>query len=241
MKLRNISKEVLQEAANKSNSYSGILKNLGLSRTGNNHPLLYKKLQEFSISVEHFQKRSINGGRKYRLADVLVENSPYLSSHNLKLRLIKEGVLENKCSKCGLNQMWQGKTLSLQLHHINGERSDCRQENLELLCPNCHSQTQTFCGKRNTKKKRIINKGIGKTHTCPSCGGEKKIEKSPMCRKCADKKHRVVTRPGKTHLAELVLNNSLLQIGKMFGVSDNAIRKWCKSYGIVWRKNKGKD
>lgn len=223
MKLRNISKESLQKAVDKSNSHSGILKNLGLSRTGGNHPLLYKKLSEFSISTDHFQRKIINGSRKFDLVDILVENSPFLSSHHLKIRLIKEGVLENKCNICGLGPIWQRKKLSLHLHHINGKRSDCRLKNLRILCPNCHTQTRTFCGKKT----------ISKTYTCPLCGEVMKTKKSAMCRNCANVKHRVVTRPIKERLLELMSNNSLLQIGTMFGVSDNAIRKWAKQYKII--------
>lgn len=234
MKLRNISKEVLQRAVDKSDSYSKILKNLGLSRTGGNHPLLYKKLNEFSIGTDHFQKKVINGSRKFNLEDVLVENSPFLSSHHLKLRLIKERVLENKCNICGLEPAWQGKKLSLQLHHINGKRSDCRRKNLELLCPNCHTQTKSFCGKKNIcGKKKRNRKNTNKAYTCPICDGSMKTKKSPMCRKCADLKHRKANRPAKETLIELLSNHSMLKLGKMFGVSDNAVRKWAKKYEII--------
>ena len=71
----------------------------------------------------------------------------------LKKRLVVEGLLEPKCAVCGINR-WRGKPLSLELDHINGDRHDNRLENLRLLCPNCHSQTETYSG-RNAKSVRV--------------------------------------------------------------------------------------
>jgi len=71
---------------------------------------------------------------------------------NLKRRLIKEGLLQTRCAECGIDQ-WRGVPLSLQLHHINGERHDNRLENLALLCPNCHSQTNTWAGRNGTRRR----------------------------------------------------------------------------------------
>jgi len=66
---------------------------------------------------------------------------------NLKLRLIAANVMANACVKCGI-ETWQDQPLSMQLHHINGDTHDNRIENLELLCPNCHSQTDTYGAKK---------------------------------------------------------------------------------------------
>jgi DNA-binding CsgD family transcriptional regulator/5-methylcytosine-specific restriction endonuclease McrA len=65
---------------------------------------------------------------------------------NLKRRLIKAGLLAARCMECGIEE-WRGLPLALELHHINGERHDNRLENLALLCPNCHSQTDTWGGR----------------------------------------------------------------------------------------------
>lgn len=68
------------------------------------------------------------------------------NGNHLKKRLLAEGLAEARCRACGLDE-WRGKALSLSLHHINGDHLDNRVENLELLCPNCHSQTDNFAGK----------------------------------------------------------------------------------------------
>jgi DNA-binding CsgD family transcriptional regulator len=73
------------------------------------------------------------------------------SRHNLKRRLLKAGLLKPVCGMCGLRE-WRGTPLALQLHHINGDRVDNSLENLALLCPNCHSQTDTWAGRNPGKR-----------------------------------------------------------------------------------------
>ncbi len=72
------------------------------------------------------------------------------SRPNIKQRLIRAGILENRCGECGLSE-WRGKRLSIQIDHINGINDDNRLTNLRMLCPNCHSQTETF-GSRNRNR-----------------------------------------------------------------------------------------
>jgi len=78
--------------------------------------------------------------------DRLLVADTYRSRHNVKLRLLGEGLKSNRCEACGLTE-WQGMQLSMALHHINGDGRDNRLENLQLLCPNCHSQTENFAGR----------------------------------------------------------------------------------------------
>ncbi len=85
---------------------------------------------------------------------MLVDSRPQTSRTNLKSKLIKAGILAEECAVCGLSE-WLGKKLSLHLDHINGKSKDNRIENLRLLCPNCHSQTETYAG-RNVKKYALI-------------------------------------------------------------------------------------
>ena len=77
-----------------------------------------------------------------------------VSSHKLKLRMISEGIREHKCERCGITE-WMGSMTPLELHHINGDRSNNTFENIKLLCPNCHTQTPNFSGKAN-KKAQVV-------------------------------------------------------------------------------------
>lgn len=84
--------------------------------------------------------------KKLPLEELLVRGT-YRSRHNLRLRLIREGVKEARCEQCGLSS-WRGAPVPLALHHVNGERLDNRLENLELLCMNCHGLTVNFSGRK---------------------------------------------------------------------------------------------
>ena len=75
------------------------------------------------------------------------------SRRNIKVRLLNAGLLENRCQGCGLDK-WLGGPLTIQIDHINGIREDHRLENLRMLCPNCHSQTETY-GRRNRKRAAV--------------------------------------------------------------------------------------
>lgn len=84
------------------------------------------------------------------IRELLVVGRRTNRSH-LKRRLIAEGVKENRCEICGINR-WMGKPVSLQLHHSNGDGTDNRIENIQLLCGTCHSQTETYGGKKGLRK-----------------------------------------------------------------------------------------
>jgi hypothetical protein len=90
---------------------------------------------------------------------VFVENSSY-SNEMVKGRIVKENLLEYKCIKCGIDS-WQGETIVLDLDHINGDNRDNRLSNLRFLCPNCHSQTDTYKGRnKNTGKIKVTDEQL---------------------------------------------------------------------------------
>lgn len=95
------------------------------------------------------------GVSKYNLDDILSGLHPNVPTMKVKARLIKNGIKEWKCESCGITE-WLGKRIALELDHINGNNSDHRLENLRILCPNCHSQTDTHSGKN--AKIKVQNK-----------------------------------------------------------------------------------
>lgn len=83
--------------------------------------------------------------------DEIFAIGPLRNRANLKRRLLAEGLKPAQCAVCGIAD-WRGRSLSLALHHINGDRLDNRLENLELLCPNCHSQTDNYSGRNGHRR-----------------------------------------------------------------------------------------
>ena len=91
--------------------------------------------------------KSGGDGKKIDLKEILEGLHPTYQTLKLKKRLIKENVLDYKCVSCSIFE-WNNKEISLQLDHIDGNNHNHKLENLRLLCPNCHSQTDTWCGKK---------------------------------------------------------------------------------------------
>jgi 5-methylcytosine-specific restriction endonuclease McrA len=87
------------------------------------------------------------------LIEQLLVNGKKRGRHWMKTRLVDEGLKDERCEICGITE-WLGKPLTMQLHHRNGDGHDNRLENLELLCPNCHSQTDTYGGRNGHRRKR---------------------------------------------------------------------------------------
>lgn len=219
------SKENIEKAVENSDSYSDTLRKMNIPLQGNNSKTLKDKIEEYKIDISHFtfEKQYKEGlsNFKYIPASEYLGTNKQISSSKLKEKLIKEGIKENKCEICGISE-WLNKPIICQLHHINGNHSDNRLENLQMLCPNCHSQTDNYCGS-----------AIEKQHYyCKDCGTEI-TRGATYCVKCLAKHHRKVDRPSKEELLQLYKElKSLSAIGRKYGVRDNTIKKWFISYEL---------
>lgn len=143
------SKSRVEEAVRKSISYVEALNRLNVNTRGNNSKTLKRKVLEYNIDTSHFTGRArvYRNGKERPQEEYFVKGSTIQSS-KVKTRLLKDNLVEYKCSICGISE-WLGKPLVLQLHHIDDDNSNNTLENLQLLCPNCHSQTDTYCGSAN--------------------------------------------------------------------------------------------
>lgn len=146
-----------KELIEHSTSVADVLRKLDYSVKGNSwaYQIINNRMQELSLRFKDNKSASYSlPTAKIPLSEILVEHCSYNTSR-LRSRLIKEGLKEEKCECCGITE-WQGKPLNFELHHINGVHTDNRIENLQILCPNCHSQTENF-GSKNSKKKKTTN------------------------------------------------------------------------------------
>jgi Zn finger protein HypA/HybF involved in hydrogenase expression len=180
------SREKLIELVNSSNSISEILRKLGYVNIEGNHRTMKDRLSFENIDLAEMNKRGIdekikkltemkNGNTKCD-KDIFCEGSDF-SRYNLKNRIIKNNLIKYECRDCGNDGHWKGKIISLHLEHINGIPNDNRLENLCFLCPNCHSQTETYAGKK------VGLRNLSVARTCPNCGC-KKDRQADYCRKC---------------------------------------------------------
>ena len=228
------------------------------------------------------------GGRAHKTgqhkpaSDYLYKGS-CISPHNLKLKLIRDGIKIAECESChAIN--WLSGSVPLELHHINGDRHDNRLENLQLLCPNCHALTDNHAGKahkilKQKLKSKEVTQSLDESEAnnrfisvlvfdsadsrdrwhkiplalrhlvnnqdgsysckfghgaCSYCGKLlTSLGSDTYCsRKCYRLASRRVVRPSKEELQELIWVKPTTQLAKDFGISDKAIEKWCKAYGI---------
>lgn len=216
-------KNELENIVINCSSYSEVLRILGKSVTGSSHKCLKDAIIRFEINVDHFKTLKIKrSNKKLKWQDILNNNqTPTNRTHSYKLRraLIESGI-EYKCNKCGIKE-WCGDEITLEVDHIDGDWKNNNRDNLRFLCPNCHSLTSNFY---HTKNKYFC-----------ICGSIK-IKSSKICSKCNLSKDRPnsrkVSRPTKEYLEKAVWEKPTCQIAKDFGVSDTAIKKWCKRYKI---------
>lgn len=225
--IRNLTDEEFTIIVKNSHNISEICKKLGVLAIEGNYDLIKHEIKRLNLDTNHFSSRQLTkkkNNKTFTLEEILVKDSSYKSQYRLKEKLIKNNLLPYTCAICGCEPKWQGKDLVLILDHINGDHFDCRLQNLRFVCPNCNSQLDTHGGK---------NKKVKVDNTCDKCG--KKITygtKNHLCRECYEKeKFREI--PSKETLQEYLKTMSYVQIGKLLNVTSNAIRRWCKKYGIT--------
>jgi hypothetical protein len=233
-----ISKYTLQTLLDNSNTIVEVLSKLGLSPHTGNHRTLNKRIDEdnicvlkFNINRDNYKQLLVERLTSCRVipnSEIFVVNSTYNSGASLKKRMVRDMGVEYECSWCCNKGTHNGKNLSLQLDHINGINNDNRLDNLRLLCPNCHSQTKTFAGKRKKVTPQPHRVMCG-------CGGQKSVN-STTCKKCVPKKKKF--DPTYDELFKVVCVDKIpfTTLGGQYGVSDNAVRKRCIRLGIDPKK-----
>lgn len=246
-----ISKADLTELVKSSISIGEILSKINRSPSGNSYKVIKQLISQYGIDVSHFLGKGHGKITKanYKFnriptEEILVENSTYQTS-KLSKRLREDKLLNYRCSHCGLGDFWNGKEITLHLDHINGVRNDHRLDNLRFLCPNCHSQTETYCG-RNAKSSlarvKFRDKGINIRRNkkierfCNDCGKKVFNAKSVRCTGCYKLSQLKTNYPSPEVLIEMIKELGYVQVGKSLGVSDNAIRKHLKSKGFSIKK-----
>lgn len=148
--------ETLTKIVAGSYSYSEVLRKIGYRVTGSTNSMIKKFISIHRISTSHFSVRGRSGvfkTVKINISHRLCEDST-CDRGTIKKYLIKNNIIDYHCSICKIGPEWNKNKLVLILDHINGINNDNRLKNLRFLCPNCNSQTDTFCT-RNIKKTNL--------------------------------------------------------------------------------------
>lgn len=244
----------ITDAIKSSFSIADVLRKLNLIAAGGNYKTINKFIKDFSIDTSHFSGQLWSKGKTWEnikmrtpLEEILVEHSNF-NSNSLKKRLFSADIKSKQCESCNLTE-WLDSPIALELHHINGINTDNRIENLQVLCPNCHARTDNYRG-RNQKRKTdsfeeekntsVINhtKKEKTKINCLFCN--KEFEKSREDRdiKYCSKRCKASTQPSLKPMREQLIEDfaelkSYKAVSRKYGVSDNAVRKWAKSFSLI--------
>ena len=113
-----------------------------------------------NLSQETKDKMNWAKGKTLTPNELIFTENSFYSNELVKQRIVKNDLLQYRCNKCGIDA-WQGETIVLDLDHINGDNKDNRLSNLRYLCPNCHSQTDTYKGRnKNTGKPKVSDQEL---------------------------------------------------------------------------------
>lgn len=158
---RKYSKEILEALAKRHTSSSAICRELGLKPNGETAHHIRRMLKKFKVDISHFKKGGFPKPKQKLSPEeiFLPRKNGYRQSAQILRRGLREMGVKEICFECKIGTTYNGKSLRLQVDHINGNSLDDCLGNLRFLCPNCHSQTETF-GSRNkghTEDKELVD------------------------------------------------------------------------------------
>lgn len=219
---------------------------------------LNKSLKKMGIDYKGNQSRKgiSHIESKTSVYSYLNKDNKTVSASLLRNKLIESGLKEERCEQCKRTE-WEGQKIPLELHHINMNHYDNRLENLQILCSNCHALAHGYSNVKNKSKSKInielYEKLLGsKKNDCESSFSNVKRSEpiaERYCKKCGKKltktqkifcsqkcSHDFISK--KPEKEELINNYKLLKgnktkLGSLYSVSDNAVKKWLKSYNII--------
>lgn len=216
-------------AVKNSSSIAQAINTLGLNATGANHASAKKRIIDLKLDSSHFTgqghlKGKRNNYNSLPIEELLVANCKSDYRSHLKKRLLRDGLLINKCTICGNEGIWNNKPITLQMDHINGDNRDNRIDNLRILCPNCHSQTDTFCSRNNKVRTNILPQ-----KSCVECNNVV-FYKSERCRSCDQSRRKDLG--SLNYFVHKGYDFSFEDATKMFELSKSSISLAAKEFNI---------
>lgn len=224
-------KQYFCDIVEQSKSIKEIINKLNINVRGGTY--YYNKVKKYcNIYGIKIPYGTSNVKKPLSLEQIFIQHSKVSLS---SVKKYAKQIINYKCALCGLDNIWNGKNITLQLDHINGINNDNRIENIRFLCPNCHSQTITFSiGQRKLKQK----------NKCIDCNALTSGY-SPYqlrCIKCNAKfigtttdikRRKVINRPSKEELENMLWKIPTSAIAQKYDVSDKAVEKWAKKYNLT--------
>ncbi|MGW3723662.1 HNH endonuclease [Streptomyces sp. NPDC000851] len=158
-------REILEPVVAASSSVNEVVRRLGLDSVGGHQANIARRIKAYGIDTSHFTpvvrtERMRHNQRRRKAEEILVEDT---SAHAVRIpssrlkRAMQELGAEERCALCGIEALWLGEPLPLEVDHIDGNWRNNRIENLRLLCPNCHSTTDSYRGRGKRRARASVS------------------------------------------------------------------------------------
>lgn len=228
----NYTKDELEYIVKNSKCVNEIINKLGYkTHNGRSHKTVMDRIKKYNIPYDHFESVA---PQKRNYDNIFCNNST--ASQATLRKWYKKIVKDDFCRICNRPKLWEGKELTMILDHIDGDNHNNQIENLRWICPNCNSQLPTFAGRNIKNRKNYVSMSHRKQYKkiCPICNINEINKQSKMCIECRNKE-KAKNIPLKEELESKIYTRSFTSIAKDYGVTDNAVRKWCKKYNLPYR------
>lgn len=227
-------KEILEEAVSNSSSYAGVIRYLGLRLAGGTQSHIAKKIREYGINTSHFTSQGHNKGKpalnRKSSDDILIvrPDGSHRESRSRLFRSMVEQGIQYACARCTQEPEWNGRPLTLDINHIDGNFLNNVLENLEFVCPNCHTQEDHTNMPHKYRDRSVVT---AVATVCPDCGGQKQ-SRSIRCKTCAFKLRKGVNNnrtkiewPSNDELLDMLALSNYTEVARRLGVSRTVLYK----------------
>ncbi len=217
-----ITKEQLTEAVKASNSIRQVARTLGVPTDGFVRQQITTLIKTYDLDISHFGQTTYKTKRR-DWREILVKGK--VQETKLLRRAMIEFGIEFKCRKCGLPPEWQGEPLVLQIEHRDGDRTNNVPDNVEFLCPNCHTQTKTWGVPKVQSFKNQHGEFVKRL--CIKCGKSIGQTATSQCKKCWSIEPWNKGKSKKPeNFDELADTMTTQELARMIGVTESHVRKW---------------
>lgn len=243
--------EMLAPIVARCKSIAEVLGELGLCKSGGSHSHISRRIKEYGFDTSHFVRypnrglQHKGGGKRVTAEDLAVYNrrNGYREGADTLRRVLLDSGRRYQCvgPDCGLLSEWKGKPLVLEVDHINRDVFDNRLDNLRFLCPNCHSQTRGYAGRKPEEERTAKITLTSEVRIGPAyceCGSEIGM-KSVRCRLCHQEKNLRLSKryvkgswPDNETLKAMLWERPATSVAVDLGVTSVAVKKWCNHRGI---------